>query len=59
MYRHLGIDTIAVALGGVGVSRFLSVALIVGSGTRALIITTVEVLNMLGPRNTTIYYIDC
>jgi len=51
MYKHLNIDTIAIALNNVEVSRFLSVILIVNSRTRTLIITTIKVLNMLGFKN--------
>jgi hypothetical protein len=51
MYKHLNIDTIAIALNNVEVSRFLSVILIVNSRTRTLIITTIKVLNMLRFKN--------
>lgn len=51
MYKHLNIDTIAIALNNVKVSRFLSVILIVNSRTRTLIITTIKVLNMLRFKN--------
>jgi len=51
MYKHLNINTIAIALNNVEVSRFLSVILIINSRTRTLIITTIKVLNMLGFKN--------